>query len=128
MTDEQLKEKVFIWITSKFKELDKSLDQEKRFNELKTMVASHMKDIIQVDVDQTIELIEKYYDDSYSDQLILEELSSFPEVQFNFLTKFLHFNEVSIVIAINDMTDNFEKKQQAKKYNKYLCLQVELMC
>ena len=51
MTDDQLKEKVFEWIKSKFSELDKSLDQEKRSNELKSMVASHMKEIIQVDVD-----------------------------------------------------------------------------
>lgn len=126
MTDDALKSKVFDWIKSKFSELDKSLDQEKRFNELKSMVASHMKEMIQVDVDQTIELIEKYYDDTYSDQLILEELSHFPEVQFNFLTKFLHFNEVSIKIALKDVTG--EKDEQAKKYIKYLCLQVEIMC
>jgi hypothetical protein len=103
MTDDKIKSKVFEWIHIKFAELSASLE-EKRFNDLKNMVASHMKDIIQVDVDKTIELIEKYYDDNYSDQLILEELSSYPEEQFNFLTKFLHFNEVSIKIAIKDVT------------------------
>ena len=87
-----------------------------------------MREIIQVDVDQTIELIEKYYDDSYSDQLILDELSAYPEVQFNFLTKYLHFNEVGIKIALKDGVYNEDKKDQAQKYNKYLCLQIELMC
>jgi hypothetical protein len=67
MTDDQLKSKVFTWIRTRFDELMSTLDQEKRFNELKSIVASHMKEIIQVDVDKTIELIERYYDDSYSD-------------------------------------------------------------
>ena len=87
-----------------------------------------MKEIIQVDVVQTIELIEKYYDDSYSDQLIVNELSEFPEVQFNFLTKYLHFNEVGIKIALCEAQGNPDKKEQSDKYNSYLCLQIELMC
>ena len=39
-----------------------------------------MKQIIDVNVEKTIELIEKWYDDSYSEHLILAELSSYPEV------------------------------------------------
>ena len=34
-----------------------------------------MKDLIEQNVDKTVKLIEKWFDDSYSDQLIVGELS-----------------------------------------------------
>jgi len=61
-----------------------------------------MRDIIEVDVEKTIEVIEKWYDDTYSDRLIVTQLSQHPDVQFKFLMKFLHFNEVTIKLVINE--------------------------
>ena len=87
-----------------------------------------MKELIELKVEKTIELIEKWYEDSYSEQLILEELSEFPEIQFNFLMKYLHFNEMSIKIVINEANYQKEKKEQADKYTQYLELFVELLC
>jgi hypothetical protein len=39
-----------------------------------------MRELIQIDVDKTIELVEKWFDDAYSDQLILGELSEYPPI------------------------------------------------
>ena len=39
-----------------------------------------MRDIIEVDVEKTIEIIEKWYDDTYSDRLIVTQLSQHPDV------------------------------------------------
>ena len=61
-----------------------------------------MRELIQIDVDNTIELIEKWFDDAYSDQLILGELSEHPPVQFSFLQKYLHFNEENIKLVIKE--------------------------
>ena len=95
---------------------------------LKQNVGRQMKELIELTVEKTIELIEKWYEDSYSEQLILEELSEFPEIQFNFLMKYLHFNELSIKIVINESNYQKEKKEQAEKYTQYLELFVELLC
>jgi len=61
-----------------------------------------MRELIQIDVDKTIELVEKWFDDAYSDQLILGELSEYPPIQFSFLMKYLHFNEVNIRLVRNE--------------------------
>ena len=87
-----------------------------------------MREIIQIDVDKTIKLIEKWYEDSFVDQLILEELFQYPEVQLDFLRKFIHFNEEIIRLVIKDTAGDIGKKPQLDKYMKYLCLFVELMC
>ena len=91
--DENLKGSVFEWIRDKLTKLELAVDKAWRFEELKSMIAGHMRDLIQIDTQKAIELIDKWYDDSYSDQLILGELSEHPEVQFNFLQKFIHYNE-----------------------------------
>jgi len=39
-----------------------------------------MRSIIEVDVEKTIELIDKWYDGDYSDQLIVRELNNYPDV------------------------------------------------
>ena len=56
------------------------LDGDQRLKELKNLVAANMKSIIEVDVEKTIELIDKWYDGDYSDQLIVRELSGYPDV------------------------------------------------
>jgi hypothetical protein len=38
-----------------------------------------MRELIELDVDKALELIDKWYDDSYSDSLIVGELSEHPE-------------------------------------------------
>jgi hypothetical protein len=55
-------------------------------------------------------LIEKWYEDSFVDQLILEELFQYPEVQLDFLRKFIHFNEEIIRLVIKDTAGDIGKK------------------
>jgi hypothetical protein len=78
ISDKELRKETFNWINDKFKKLSYGFDTEIRLFELKNLVASHMRDIIEIDVERTIELIEKWYDDNYVDQLIVGELSAFP--------------------------------------------------
>jgi hypothetical protein len=61
-----------------------------------------MKELIESNDEKTVQLIERWFDDSYSDQLIVKELSQYPIQQFNFLMKYLHFNEMSIKITIHE--------------------------
>jgi len=77
--DDKLKTNLFEWIDEKLTLLDRPLDTEQKFNELKTAIAGQMKELIESDGDKTVLLIEKWFDDSYSDQLIVKELSQFPE-------------------------------------------------
>ena len=128
LIDLKLKVNLFDWIDDKFRQLDRKLDSEQALNDLKTSVACHMKELIETNDEKTVQLIEKWFDDSYSDQLIVKELSAFPEQQFNFLTKYLHFNEMSIKLTINEAISKKDKVEQMEKYNSYLILFVELMC
>ena len=57
-----------------------SVDGDLKLKELKNLVARSMRSIIEVDVEKTIELIDKWYDNDYSDQLIVRELSGYPDV------------------------------------------------
>ena len=80
MTKEKLRNEIFNWIEDKFEKIAMSVDGEIKLKELKNLVARRMKSIIEVDVEKTIELIDKWYDNDYSDQLIVRELSGYPDV------------------------------------------------
>ena len=109
LLDPELKQNLFEWIDKKLSHLDLKLDSEQELTDLKAVVASHMKELIESDGEKTVQLIEKWFDDSYSDQLIVKELSQFPLQQFHFLTKYLHFNEVSIKLTIKEAASQPEK-------------------
>lgn len=66
---------MFEWIDKKFSHLDLKLDSDQELSDLKAAVASHMKELIESDGEKAVQLIEKWFDDSYSDQLIVKELS-----------------------------------------------------
>ena len=119
---------MFEWIDSKFTILSQNPDQKTLLGQLKNAVASQMKDFIEQNVDKTVQMIEKWFDDSYSNQLIVGELSEFPEIQFKLLQQYLHFNEFTIRLTINEANTQEDKKQQAEKYIQYLCLFVTLLC
>ena len=74
-----MKSHVFSWIEDKFKILSEGLDSESRYIELKNEVANYMREMIEINVNKTIELIENYYDDHYTEKLILGELSEYPK-------------------------------------------------
>ena len=63
ISEHTLSASVFTWIQEKFSILSQAVDKKKRFEELKNMVAGHMREIIEIDTEKTIELIEKWYDD-----------------------------------------------------------------
>ena len=81
MNHEEQKLEIFKWIDNKLELLsENTIDEDARFGQLKNLIAKHMREIIQIDVDKTIELIEKWFDDKYSDTLILDELKDYPPV------------------------------------------------
>ena len=81
LLDVQLKQAIFYWIEEKFQALRirSKTDPELKLGKLKAAVASKMRDLIELNVDKALELIDKWYDDSYSDSLIVGELSEHPE-------------------------------------------------
>ena len=87
-----------------------------------------MRHLIDLNVEKTISLIEKWYDNSYSEQLIMEELNEHKEDQFKFLTKFLHFNEMSIKIVIDQNMISDQKSELYIRYIGFIKLFVTLLC
>jgi hypothetical protein len=66
---------IFKWIDTKFEVLSENvINLDKRLGQLKNAVASQMKELIEIDAQKAIELIDNWYDNSYSDVLILGEL------------------------------------------------------
>lgn len=111
LQDAELKKGIFSWINLKFAQLDRPVEDEDRLGQLKELVAGNMRKLIEISDEQTVQLIERWFDDSYSDHLIVKELSEFPILQFNFLLKYLHFNEVSIKLTINEASYQHKDKQ-----------------
>mmetsp|Transcript_24395 Transcript_24395/g.37825 ORF Transcript_24395/g.37825 Transcript_24395/m.37825 type:complete len:159 (-) Transcript_24395:1361-1837(-) len=126
LTEPQLAPEVFEWIQSKFSALAEKLDKKKQLEQLKKLVADNMREIIGIDVQKTIELIGKWYDDQYSHELILGELSEYPDIQFTFLQKYIHFNEEDIRLAAKEVVHDGSKENT--KYSQLLSLFVTLMC
>ena len=60
----------------------------------------------------------------------MHELQEHKEDQFKFLMKFLHFNEMSIKIVINEsqIGNRPDKQEESQKYKNYLILFVTLLC
>jgi hypothetical protein len=85
-----------------------------------------MRLMIEINGEKTIDLIERWFDDAFSDQLIVAELGEYPEEQFSLLQKYLLSNETIIKSTILDVTDQGSEKQ--RKYIQYICLFVQLMC
>ena len=114
MNHPDLRLDIFKWIDKKLELLsENTIDEDERYGLLKNSIAKQMREIIEIDVDKTIELIERWYDDKYSDNLILAELNNYPIVQFNFLQRFLHWNEMAIKLTINEaalVMDDEKKK------------------
>ena len=128
MSKEKLRNDIFVWIEDKFEKLAMSVDGDQKLKELKNLVATSMRSIIEVDVEKTIELIDKWYDNDYSDHLIVRELSGYPDVQYKFLIKYLLFNEDVIKLVIKEDSSLGNKKEQKDKYYSYLRLFVRLLC
>lgn len=55
-----------------------------------------MQDLILINSNEAIRILEKWFEDSYQETLILTELAAHPDVQYDFLKKFLRINETKI--------------------------------
>ena len=56
--------------------------------------------MIDIDPDQTMKLIEDYFDDTYADRLILFELKDHTKERYKFLKKYIEINEINISLTI----------------------------
>jgi len=74
-----------------------------------------MRLLIEINGEKTIEIIERWFDDAFSDQLIVAELGEYPEEQFSLLQKYLLSNESIIKSTLEDVTD-----QTSDKCRKYI--------
>lgn len=79
--------------------MEKRNDDEK-LDSFKNAVAHRMREMIDIDPDQTMKLIEDYFDDTYADRLILFELKDHPIERYKFLKKYIEINEINISLTI----------------------------
>jgi len=66
------------------------------FENLKSAIQRSIKELIQINVGECISLLDKWFEDSYQEQLILDELADYPDVQYNYIKKFIKENEPKI--------------------------------
>lgn len=52
-----------------------------------------MRDLISIDVNKSIDIVKRWFEDSYQDTLILDELGKHPDIQFEYLKNFIKKNE-----------------------------------
>ena len=57
--------------------------------------------------------MDRWFEDSYQEQLILEELADYPEIQFNYVRRFINQNEERIKTTIQEATYSSQKKAEA---------------
>ena len=79
-----------------------------------------MPELIDIDAEQTMHLIEEFFDDEYADKLIRKDLRDHEEVLYKFLKNFIEINDVSIKITIDKQILQNDKIEQAEKYKQYL--------
>ena len=84
--------------------------------------------MIDIDPDQTMKLIEDYFEDSYADRLILLELKDHPKERYKFLKKYIEINEINISLTIEKSMSQHEENDNASKYLSFLNIYLELMC
>ncbi len=58
----------------------------------------------------------------------MEELADYPEIQFNYVKKFINQNEEKIKQTISEATYSSERKSEALRYIEYLVLHTKLLC
>ena len=87
-----------------------------------------MREMIDIDPDQTMKLIDDYFDDSYADRLILFELKDHPKERYKFLKKYIEINEINISLTIEKSMSQHEENENASKYLSFLNIYLELMC
>jgi len=126
MSNPQLRRGIFAWLDATFKWLSK--ENEAKFQELKGVVQRSVRDLISISDGESVALLDAWFEESYQEQLILEELAVFPEIQFNYLKKFLAQNEARVKQTINEATYAPDKRAEAQRFVEYLVLHTRLLC
>ncbi|MFN9901448.1 MAG: hypothetical protein ACK55Z_22230 [bacterium] len=76
-------------------------------------MAHRMREMIDIDPDQTMKLIEDYFDDIYAERLILFELKDHLKERFKFLKKYIEINEINISLSIEIAMSHHEENEIA---------------
>jgi hypothetical protein len=96
LANAQLRKSIFEWINRILDKLSANGASEKPFMDLKEAIQKSIRELISINVGECVQLLDKWFEDTYQEQLILDELADYPEVQFNYLKKFLKENEPKI--------------------------------
>jgi hypothetical protein len=127
---------VFSWLGEKLGLLTKSergaapnRTDMSRAAALKVAIGESIKELIERDVDEAMKLIEQWFDsDAYCEELIMHELSEYPDQRFKFLKNYIDNNESVIELACKGAEMTSERKEEADKYHVYLTIYLQLLC
>lgn len=74
LLDTDLKKNIFKWIREKMDKLNGDDEYSNMLKSLKEEISKQIKELIELNVDETIELVEKQFDEQYQESLIIYEL------------------------------------------------------
>lgn len=113
MSNTQLRKNIFEWINKTLQKLGSDGGSDKPYCELKEVLQKSVRELIAINDSECVALLDKWFEDSYQEQLILEELADYPEIQYNYLKRFLAQNEPKIKQTIAEATYSSERKAEA---------------
>jgi hypothetical protein len=74
-------------------------------------------------------MVGKWFDEaSYQQTLIMEQLATSPEVQFEYLLQYISDNEKEISETIKESVYQPDRQKQAQLYTRYLVRFTRLLC
>jgi len=124
----QLRKNIFNWIDSTFGKLSLSTDKSAIFDRLKEEIRGSVKELMIIDIDSCVRMIDQWFENSYQEQLILVELSAYPEVQFNYIRKLINQHEGKIAKTLEESILDADKVVETERYKKYMVQHIKLMC
>lgn len=89
MANASLRANIFEWINRTLNKLSSDGISLKPFNDLKEALQKSIRELIAINDAECVAIMDKWFEDSYQEQLILEELADYPEIQYNYLKRFL---------------------------------------
>ena len=122
------KAQLFPWISSTLDKLSSNGKSLEHFNTLKEGIKRSIRELVKIDVGESVALIDRWYMEEDQEHIILHELSQQPQIQFNYLRNFLSENHKKIDQAISEATYSNDRRSEAQRYLQYLTLHVRLLC
>lgn len=102
-----------MWVNTTMDKLSQSGKSLEPFMKFREAVKRSIKELIAIDVEESVKIIDKWYQEEDQEHIILNELQAFPKIQYDYLQKFLKSNENKIESTINEASYSQDKRAEA---------------